>query len=36
MWKKVENWNFFGFYPTFLNFGFGGNFEMLITEKDLN
>ena len=30
--KKVENPNFFVFYPIFLKFGIGGNFEMLITK----
>ena len=31
--KKVENPNFFVFYPICLKFGIGGNFEMLITES---
>ena len=31
--KKVENPNFFVFYPIFLKFGIGGNFEMLITKS---
>ena len=30
--KKVENLNFFVFYPIFLKFGIGGNFEILITK----
>ena len=29
--KKVENPNFFVFYPICLKFGIEGNFEMLIT-----
>ena len=28
--KKVENPNFFGFYPICLKFGIGGNSEMLV------
>ena len=31
--KKVENPNFFVFYPIYLKFGIGGNFEMLITKS---
>ena len=31
--KKVENPNFFVFYPICLKFGIGGNFEMLITKS---
>ena len=31
--KKVESPNFFVFYPIFLKFGKGGNFEMLITKS---
>ena len=31
--KKVENRNFFVFYPICLKFGIGGNFEMLITKS---
>ena len=31
--KKVESPNFFVFYPIFLKFGIGGNFEMLITKS---
>ena len=33
MAKKVESPNFFVFYPIFLKFGKGGNFEMLITKS---
>ena len=32
--KKVENPNFFVFNPICLNFGIGGNFEMLITKRN--
>ena len=31
--KKVENPNFFVFYPICLKFGIEGNFEMLITKS---
>ena len=31
--KKIENPNFFVFYPICLKFGIGGNFEMLITKS---
>ena len=31
--KKVENPNFFVFYPICLKFGKRGNFEMLITKS---
>ena len=31
--KKVENPNFFVFYPICLKFGIDGNFEMLITKS---
>ena len=31
--KKVENPNFFVFYPICLKFGIGGNFGMLITNS---
>ena len=31
--KKVENPNFFVFYPICLKFGTGGNFEMLIIKS---
>ena len=31
--RKVENPNFFVFYPIWLKFGIGGNFEMLITKS---
>ena len=31
--KKVENPNFFVFYPISLKFGIGGNFEMLIMKS---
>ena len=31
--KKVENPYFFVFYPIYLKFGIGGNFEMLITKS---
>ena len=31
--KKVENTNFFVFYPIYLKFGIGGDFEMLITSS---
>ena len=31
--KKVENPNFFVFYPICLKFGIGGNFKMLITKN---
>ena len=31
--KKVENPNFFVFYPVCLKFGIGGTFEMLITKS---
>ena len=31
--KKVENPNFFVFYPICLKFGIAGNFEMLITKS---
>ena len=31
--EKVENPNFFVFYPICLKFGTGGNFEMLITKS---
>ena len=31
--KKVENPDFFAFYPICLKFGRGGNFEMLITKE---
>ena len=31
--KKVENPDFFVFYPICLKFGIGGNFEMLITKS---
>ena len=31
--KKLENPNFFVFYPICLKFGIGGNFEMLITKS---
>ena len=31
--KKVENLNFFVFYPICVKFGIGGNFEMLITKS---
>ena len=31
--KKVENPNFFVFYPICLKFGIGHNFEMLITKS---
>ena len=30
--KKVENPDFFVFYPICLKFGIGGNFEVLITK----
>ena len=32
--KKVENPNFFVFYPICLKFGIRGNFEMLITKSE--
>ena len=31
--KKVENLDFFVFFPICLKFGIGGNFEMLITKS---
>ena len=31
--KKLENWNFFVFYPIWLKFRIGGTFEMLITKR---
>ena len=31
--KKVENFNFFVFYPICLKFGARGNFEMLISKS---
>ena len=32
-WKKVENTNSFDFHPSWLKFGKGGNFQMLISKR---